>query len=381
LTLEAARALLRLEDHPTAPLRVLVAALREDPRRGLRPFALECLSDNLARPWRSLVLPPPPHTTAIPHEAVPSLFELLADEGQRPRAARVLGGMTHAAEKIVPQVNALLPTADSSLCGYLLAIVGKLGPAAKGTVPEILRRLARDRSEETRRAAFAALRTLGPEAKEAIPVLLEAAKDPKAPGHSEAFWTLGHVGAGSKEVLDVLVGVLRDRKVGRPGRADGRSAAAWALARLGPAAKPAIPALRAALLDDDAIVRVHATAALVAAGEDSEAHFRLLLRAWRDTYDPEESYSILPQLLDALGLLGSRAAPAVPRLVELLERTPADRHDPDHRTEAARALGRIGPGAKAALPRLRELTAHAGDLGDLAAAVIEVIEGRKGVSP
>jgi hypothetical protein len=175
-----------------------------------------------------------------------------------------------------------------------------------------------------------------------------------------------------------LVHVLRDPKEGRPGRRDGSSSAACALATLGPAAKPAVSALKEALLDDDTIVRVYATTALLAAGGDGETYFPLLMLAWRDVYDPEESYPVLPQLLDGIALLGPQAAKAVPRLQELLDKPPTDRYDREHREGALRALARIGPAAKAVLPRLKELAA-AGD--ELAGSAVEAIEAHQEPKP
>jgi hypothetical protein len=74
---------------------------------------------------------------------------------------------------------------------------------------------------------------------------------------------------------------------------------------------------------------------------------------------------VLPQVLDRIELLGPKAADAVPRLRDLLDKLPVDRFDPfdaEHRAGALRALARIGPAAKAALPRLKELAAAGGQL-------------------
>ncbi len=388
IAVQAAGALLRTGDDPARPLQALVAALKNVADPGCRGPAVEILACGGTPMGRGQLHASPglPRGVQVPREAVSALLEALVDENHRAHAVMVLGAMRHAADEIVIKVGTQLRAANQPPPEYLLSILEQLGPAAKGAVPEILRCVEQHTSESTRRAAFRALQAIGPAGKDAVPVLLQVMNDPEVPGHREALWALGHIGVGSSEVLDALTRLLRDPKDGRPGRADRRSAAAWALAHLGLAAKPAVPALREALLDDDAIVRVHATTALLAAGEGSEASFRLLMLAWRDVYDPEESYPVLPHVLDGLELLGPKAADAVPRLRGMLDKPPSSRFafDPDdseHRAGALRALARIGPAAKAALPRLKELAAAGGPLGVSSAEAVRAIEGRQGPKP
>jgi HEAT repeat protein len=97
------------------------------------------------------------------------------------------------------------------------------------------------------------------------------------------------------------------------------SAALKALAAFGPAAAPALPAIRPLTEADDADVRGAAVAAL-----------------WSVGGDPAE---VLPQV--------------VPHLLELLDDSVTFRI-----SDAAQVLGRIGPPAEAALPRLRALLTH-----------------------
>ncbi len=86
---------------------------------------------------------------------------------------------------------------------------------------------------------------------------------------------------------------------------------------------------------------------------------------------------MLPHLLGCLEELGPEAAAAVPRMIQYFEE-PSDessRND-DERTGGVRLLGRMGPAAKAGLPRLRALAAGDDDLAPLAAESVRRIDGR-----
>ena len=74
----------------------------------------------------------------------------------------------------------------------------------------------------------------------------------------EAAWAVGGPSSGAQEVLPALAAALNDEDP--IVRAD----AAWMLGHLGPVAVSAVPALTAALKDDDADVRSKAASALEA---------------------------------------------------------------------------------------------------------------------
>jgi HEAT repeat protein len=88
----------------------------------------------------------------------------------------------------------------------------------------------------------------------------------------------------------------------------------------------------------------------------------------------------------ALGKMGAAAAPAVPDLIGALDTNPSrepnlegpPRYYKDARSVAAEALGSIGPPAKAALPRLREVAANdeEHEVREAAAAAIKKIEAK-----
>jgi len=119
-----------------------------------------------------------------------------------------------------------------------------------------------------------------------------------------------------------------------------RQAAAGALGQIGPAAQAAKPALLLCLKSDPSShVRSNAAFALGWLGKDREV-VPPLIEALGDP-DPE----VRRYAANAFTILGSISAPAVPKLIELVD-------DPHMGYTAARALGAIGPPAQRSIPQL-----------------------------
>jgi HEAT repeat protein len=177
---------------------------------------------------------------------------------------------------------------------------------------------------------------------------------------------------GGRAAVAVLADVLRTSD-----NAEARWKAADLLGQLGPAAhesSAALSSLTAALKDDSPHVRAVAATALAStgpAGPDA-------LPALRDMLSTPES---LPALR-ALARYGADAAPAIGKIIPLLQR----QGDSEVRWNAARTLGKIGLPAKEAVPNLiaaltdsdalvREHAAEAlGDIGPQAKEAIAALE-------
>jgi HEAT repeat protein len=138
---------------------------------------------------------------------------------------------------------------------------------------------------------------------------------------------------GGSQAVPVLAELLRSDRVGA------RWKAAEMLGQMEKEAQPAVPALVQALHDDDAHVRFVAASALDALGYTGSE----TIPVWQTMLSSDNP---LPAIR-GLAHCGTAAAPAVPRLIELLQ----DR-DSEIRWNAARTLGLIGPQAKAAVPAL-----------------------------
>jgi HEAT repeat protein len=127
--------------------------------------------------------------------------------------------------------------------------------------------------------------------------------------------------------------------------AEVRAQAARALGAIARDVEAGRPALREALNDKDAAVRLEAAIGLAKlGGEAATAALSTLQAAARDKSHPDRLRAI-----EALGEIGPSAAPAVPLLVLAL------REEGPVRLRAVEALGRIGPPAREAAPALERV--------------------------
>ena len=179
-----------------------------------------------------------------------------------------------------------------------------------------------------RSCAADGLGTLGESAAEAIPLLIQALRDPYEPVSLNAAYTLGSIGAPAVPHLVETLGDENDAT---------RRIAAYALAAVG---EPAIPALTEALQHTEDVVRVEAAYALAQIGNPAESAIPALMERTKD-----ECVEVRRYLAEAFGGLGPIAAPAVPVLTDML----ASDEDDQARFEAALALGQIGPAASDAV--------------------------------
>lgn len=115
--------------------------------------------------------------------AVPALSDSLGDmdAGVRLAAATALSEMGPSAIEAVPALAAAV-TNDNALRAMALAAAGALGPVAQGVAWPALFDLLRDESDVARSMAAMALGRMGPAAKEAVPALVAALKDPCVAG-------------------------------------------------------------------------------------------------------------------------------------------------------------------------------------------------------
>lgn len=210
----------------------------------------------------------------------------------------------------------------------------------------------------------------------AVPALIEALKDDNAGVREWAALTLTMVAPASEETVLALIEAMKDENC------EVRSTAAFALTLVGPAARPAIPALAEALKDENFFRgeyvferRFSLAVALVEFGrsgepyliealDDEESDVRFaVIRAlgWSETASDEVIASLARCLKDenervrelaAIVLTEfapeAQVAETVPLLIRALET------ESGFAVEAADALGRIGPPAKAAIPALTE---------------------------
>ena len=187
--------------------------------------------------------------------------------------------------------------------------------------------------------ALRSLRVIGPQAKEAIPALIAALKDPDVDMRRMAAMALGNIGGDPNSVAALAAMLTEDHE----GNADLRAAAAYALAGMGPQAKAALPALIVALHDRSVVVRaaaVHPLVSLACAGAsvDIRAAVPHLLQ-WFDDSD----LNIRQQAVSALLAIGMETEKAAPRLKSGLRRQKclSDAGRPRRRARSPRQPGHL----------------------------------------
>jgi lysophospholipase L1-like esterase len=254
----------------------------------------------------------------------------------------LLPALRHLGESAFVDYDHLSPsgaslTADTILASGLLPDAAAPAPEPSGTVAELARRLRGDEHPARRAEAARRLGSRGESARPAVDALLTALGDPSEAVRFEAAQALVHVEPRTGDV-PALVRALASTD------AYVRGFAAWSLGNLQEAARDAVPALVAAINEDETSAVV--AGALARIGPAAEAAVPSLAEALRSP-DPGRRW----RAARALGRIGPRAGTAVQDLAAALT-------DPNEavRAHAARALGRIGPGARPAAAALQRAT-------------------------
>jgi HEAT repeat protein len=351
-------------------------------------------------------------TSIQPKEAEPLLIQALKDKDARLRRAVVqrFGHQLGRMKEAVPVLIELLKCKDDRIIGQVidgLAQAGRENSAAATALIEHYRNL--NPSSYARASVLSAIGQCGANAKDVIPLCIEALKDEDDQLVQTAVRTLTQLDPANKMLVSALVDVRGrerdlDRRIGRPdprGReqkplgppaikelcavlandkeADRRAGAAIVLGTMVRDAKSAEDALKNALKDADPRVRIYAADAYWLVTNETRTPMPVLLAALKDKdigirrYAAQivagmgkEGSPALPQLLEALkdqddrvagslirGLsqMGRDAAPAIPVLVDIVR----NGGDSSLRAFAARALEPFGREAKDAVPGLLDM--------------------------
>ncbi len=190
--------------------------------------------------------------------------------------------------------------------------------------------------------AVQALTVIGPDAKQALPALLQALDDPN--GQNYAYNLAPAIAHMGPDAVGPLVKNLASTNQQL------QSASRQALQMIGPAAAPKLTPL---LKDGDSRARIEVLTILGgygALGKDALPAIVDLIKG----ADP----ATRNRALSLLGQVGSDAAEATPDLVKLIVELDKSRTKSNLQT-LIQAIGRIGPGAKAASPELKKLLTHA----------------------
>lgn len=236
--------------------------------------------------------------------ALPALLQAAKDidPDVRGSAVSALGKIGAPPEQAIPAIVAVLEKDESRSAADAL---GKFGPQAAPAIGPLTKALGYKKSL-TRASAAEALGKIGPAARSAAPVLRTRLKDEDENVRGSAARALWEVeGTASPELIDVLVELLRTSETGIGLRA------IETLGDIGPPAKKALPAL-------------------AAAGRS------------------EEGFFVAPAIWAAGRIRQEKDL--LPRLILELKNP-----EPDARSSAAWALGKMGPEARETVPALRKL--------------------------
>lgn len=364
-------------------------ALHPDPRarrasiRALKVLApspeklLPIFSQQIADSDPSVVLPAL-HTLAdMGKDAVPVLLEALKKEKSRYWASVAIAEIGPAAAPAVEPLAALASKGEIDERLQAILALASIGEPAKAAGPALLEALGCNEEMLQFAAAFALGKLRVAEADEPLKKTAGSTNEFLA---SVAAWARAQINPADKQLVADAAARLEkllasDKPSVRCSSVSGLSdlsavldtkaqdglaqsfagliadadpgvavAAGAALVRLG---TPAVAPLRAKLADPAA--RVAAMEILGTIGGPAKAALPDMVRALADSDETFQSDAAV-----AIASFGADAADAVPDLNKLLESATTA---PGTRYAAAYALGRIGPAAKPALGKLRELAA------------------------
>ncbi|WP_197491324.1 HEAT repeat domain-containing protein [Planctomyces sp. SH-PL62] len=268
--------------------------------------------------------------------SVPELTRALSDRESwiRCEAAVSLGKVGPAAAGSAQAMFDAMRRADGFQPGLIAGAIAQLGPS----VVPLLVEATRERPGSVRRESIHALGLMGPEARGALGRIEELTHDHDVSTRIQAASVLWSI-SGRPDAASILIEALADRTEFVRGQA------AFHLGLMGPAAESAVSALIRLLEGENPADHESALNALGRIGPPSVAAVPAMLR---------RSTAASPAMLPWAVSLASIGPGAVPALIEGLD-DPVD----GIRWTAAAALGRIGPKAGVAVPKLSRMSTSA----------------------
>jgi HEAT repeat protein len=277
--------------------------------------------------------------------AVPQLIEIWKD----PKLSEIHKPCARALAEIGPGAKAAVPALVTALKAneidgvYAAFALGRIAPKDQKVIAA-LSQVVRDEKygEFNREGAARALSRMGPPAAAVVPVLVEALRSGRLPGHSSAE----KIDPALFTELDQLFGEEKEWQAGHCGL-NFRFWAIIALGRFGPRASKAVPALAGMLPNKklDWLARGGAVWVLGKIGPAAKSAAPALLRVLKDVDEHAQIHTMVRAALARIG------RPAVPGLVETLQAK-----EWSTRFLAVETLAAMGRPAKAALPALADLS-------------------------
>ncbi len=275
-------------------------------------------------------------------EGVPYLREALKDNDICYWACIVISDIGADAAAAVPEVTELLKQEDPDIRMHALIALGEIGEASVASLPAIIEALKNDEYEAVRFAAAFALGRIKKPDTDAILELAATARDGGPLLKVMSYWALARIRPDRKDVVRGAAQKIAEALTSEDAHL--RTVAAQALVEFDTAPEIVRPVLLKALQDADPRVVGKAMDALAALGPKALEDIDGVL------VDPmARHYATL-----IIYRMGPKAAPAVPALVAALGAAGDTEDDLAFCHEAQMALAAIGPGAKDAVAVLIE---------------------------
>jgi HEAT repeat protein len=350
---------------PNVRARAVVALVRLGPeaKGAIEPLRASTKDDNPEIGFWSTValcrLDPTPEAIA----AVAGYLDH-RDPQLRLLAAGVLGQLGAKAASAAPRLAVARTDEDGPV--RLAAVMAAWKATSDPTALQSATELLKFPDEEVRSmAALDIGEIMGSNAKPIVPELVKRLFDAFSSVRSNAAESLGRIGPAASSAAPALLALLEGDEPSFV-----QSAACEALGRIQPNDKEAVVAvLRKKVVHPDPLTRIHAALSLwQLAGDDSGAKEAERGIKYRSHHVRITAAEMLWRM--------KQDGRVVPFLVRTLEDSNLEGgSNENERYMAARALGRIGSPAKAALPELRKLLSHPdAGLADIAAEAVRAIE-------
>ena len=288
-----------------------------------------------------------------PEQLASAMNKLLASENQR-MLVYVVDAIVDSGERATPLLQAALEENEDTAYWASVAIA-EIGPPAAGTVPELAAVLDSAEDPDTIAQVLLALAKIGPEAKSAVPSIEKVLSNNPAPTIAlYGAYGIGAIGSpGENSALDMLA-TSEDEAVSM--------VASWALAKTHSDddawRERAIEKMLEGLGSENPLVRTAAAKGLMDLKPSAESVTARLIEATQDA-DPE----VAANVVTALASLGPAVVPGAAKSLD----------DQRLRPLLIKVLGRLGPDAQAAVPKLIELLPDADN--ELKAKIHYVLAG------
>jgi HEAT repeat protein len=302
------------------------------------------------------------------HPAVKLLLGLADDKDPQVRSAalKTLADVRSDRPAIIPKLEAALNDRDSGV-----QKAAAIGLASAGAVEKVgangLIALLNEPYVNTRRAAAQSLAGFGEKAKPAVPALLKLLADPAL--SATAVETVGRIGPAASEAVPKLVEYAKN------GDGSAKSVSFAAFGNIGPSAASALPVMYAALKENEEVM-LPALHAIARVETDDTKLFGLFDELIHRNTRGRIRRAVAEEY-KRLGDRSQKAQSAVPVLLSMLD-IPTERSEAinamrairptdvaalqkllDHKEATVRAFGcdalaKLGPEAAPALPKLQE---------------------------